>query len=76
MVMKGLIYTLLIMAFSFLIVLAGKILISKLINKKGSDNPTPKIYYVTKTHRKRRKDVGVNVPITVSGAVIEREKKH
>ena len=76
MVMKGFIFTLLIVVFAFLIVIASKLIISKITNKKGSDNPTPKIYFVTKTNRKRPRDNGVNVPITVSGAVIEKEKRH
>ena len=72
--MKGLIYVLLLILASFLIVVLVKIIKIKSANKKESSQATPKIYFVTKT-KKRKRDDGVSVPITVSGAVIEREKR-
>ncbi len=73
--MKGLIYFVLILVFSFCTVLLIKLVIMKFSHKKEGENPTPKVYFVTKTRKKRQRDNGVSVPITVSGAVIEKERK-
>ena len=72
--MKGLLYIVLIFAISFLTALIFKIIKVKNINKKGSEQVAPKIYYVTKTSKKAKSN-GISIPITVEGAVIEKEKR-
>lgn len=72
--MKGFIYFLLIVCLSFILAIVFKFIKVTFKNKKESEPVAPKIYYVTKTHKKRQQH-GVSVPITVEGAVIEKEKK-
>ncbi|MBR6736987.1 MAG: hypothetical protein IKL82_01310 [Clostridia bacterium] len=73
--MKGLIYVVLIVVFSFVLVCAVKIVKSKIANKKESESITPKIYYVTKTQQRAKKTHGITMPINVEGAIIEKQKK-
>ncbi len=68
--MKGLIFIFVIYLITFGVCVISKILLDKFyLNKKGDDNSSPKIYYITK--RKKPKEKQSVIPIKAT--IVEKE---
>ncbi len=64
--MKGLIFILIIYLVTFLICLTAKILFKKYYsNRKGDENSSPRIYYITKPKKPREKQSVIPIKATV-----------
>lgn len=72
--MKGLLFIILIylVCFSALVITKIVYYYLKNLNKKGSKNPAPKIYYVTPSKTSKKKQNNPTIPI--KSTIVEKEK--